>query len=195
MFHTTRSTSAKIAMTAAVVTAAIAVTSVASLALFTDQETATANTLGAGTVELTATPATAVLSMGAMAPGDGVTAPVTVTNSGSLDLRYSLTSTTTEDVFAAELLFSVKAGVASCDGAGFDASGTTLYSGILGSTSTTSILGSSITGADPGDRSLAAGSSEVLCMRVSLPASSTNASQGLSTTATFTFDAEQTRNN
>ncbi len=43
--------------------------------------------------------------------------------------------------------------------------------------------------------SLAPGASETLCFHVALPTSSSNAYQGLATTATFQFVAEQTANN
>ncbi len=168
---------------------------VASLALFTDTENVTGNAFSAGTVDLVATPATTVVTMAAMAPGDQVTAPLTVTNSGSLEFRYAVTSTTTEDVLASELVLTVKSGVLTCDDANWAATGTVLYSGVLGSMATSVIFGSNAQGADPGDRVLAAGTNEVLCFNVTLPLAATNAAQGLSSTATFTFDAEQTANN
>lgn len=56
-------------------------------------------------------------------------------------------------------------------------------------------FGSVATGANPGDRSLAAGASEVLCFRVSLPITTPNTLQGATSDATFTFSAEQTANN
>ncbi len=57
------------------------------------------------------------------------------------------------------------------------------------------LIGSNTQGAQAGDRPLSASASEVLCFAVVLPLSTGNASQGLSNTATFTFDAEQTANN
>ncbi|MEM9615902.1 MAG: TasA family protein [Actinomycetota bacterium] len=168
---------------------------VASLALFTDSESVAGNTLGTGTIDLTASPASAVLTATDMAPGDQVTAPVTVTNSGSLEFRYALSSVTTENALAAELVLSVKSGVTTCDDANWGADGTTLYTGVLGTTGTTAVLGSNAQGADTGDRVLAAGANEILCFNVTLPLSTGNSAEGLSTTATFTFDGEQTANN
>jgi len=46
-----------------------------------------------------------------------------------------------------------------------------------------------------GDRTLAASASEILCFNVSLPSGTGNAYQGLTSTATFAFQAEQTTNN
>jgi hypothetical protein len=56
-------------------------------------------------------------------------------------------------------------------------------------------FGSSVSGSQAGDRSLLAGASETLCFRVTLPLSADNTYQNLSNTTTFTFDAEQTKNN
>jgi hypothetical protein len=56
-------------------------------------------------------------------------------------------------------------------------------------------VGDASQGSQAGDRSLDAATSEILCFRVSLPSSTGNAFQGATTTATFTFSAEQTANN
>jgi len=57
------------------------------------------------------------------------------------------------------------------------------------------IIGDPAQGAQAGDRTLAASGNEVLCFNVSLPSSTGDAYQGLTTTATFNFQAEQTKNN
>ena len=67
--------------------------------------------------------------------------------------------------------------------------------GDLGSTTGVNVIGNPAQGAQTGDRTLNAGASETLCFNVSLPLSTGNAYQALSTTATFAFDAEQTANN
>jgi predicted ribosomally synthesized peptide with SipW-like signal peptide len=185
---------AKVAATIALVLLGAALVLISSLALFTDSATVGSNTFATGTVDISTSPATALLSTAAMSPGDQVTAPLTVANDGTLELRYAVTSTTTEDTLAAELVLSIKSGVTTCDDANWTTDGTTLYSGILGSTGTTAVIGSSAAGADAGDRVLAASASEVLCFNVTLPSGAT-AGEGLTTTATFTFDAEQTDNN
>ncbi len=185
---------AKVLLSIAVVVVGASVVAVTSLALFTDSASVGANSFSTGTVDITAAPASAVVSMPAMAPGDQVTNPLTVGNSGSLDLRYAMESTTTEDVLAAELVLTVKSGVTACTNTGWAADGTTLYAGPLGSTGTDAVLGSAAAGADAGDRVLAPSASEVLCVNVTLPLSST-AGQGVSTIATLDFAAEQTANN
>lgn len=166
-----------------------------SLALFTDQETVTGNAFSTGTIDLVATPATAVVTAADMAPGDQVTAELDVANSGTLEFRYSATSTTTEDVLASELELSIKTGVTTCDDANWTTDGTDLYSGVLGTMAGVVLVGDPAQGTQAGDRVLAAGASEVLCVNVTLPLSAGSAAEGQTTTATFTFDAEQTANN
>ncbi len=168
---------------------------IASLALFTDSESVAGNTIGTGTIDLTASPASAVLTASNMAPGDQVTAPVTVTNDGSLEFRYAISSVTTENALAADLVLTVKRDVTTCNDANWATDGTDLYSGVLGTTGGTAVIGSSAQGNNNGDRVLAAAADETLCFNVTLPLSTGNSAEGLSTTATFTFDGEQTANN
>lgn len=170
---------------------------VASFALFTDSETVGGNTFSSGSIDLTVSPASALVTLTTplMTPGDQFTAPLTVGNAGTVELRYAMTSTTTEDVLAGELVMTIKEGVTTCDNANWGASGTNIYTGVLGSVATTSVFGSSAQGADPGDRAIAGASDEVLCFNVTFPLAGTNAAQGITSTATFAFDSEQTANN
>ena len=187
----------RLALTAAVLLVVAGVLTMGVNALYTDSETVSANTFATGDLDLTASPATAAIVYADMIPGDVVVAPITVGNGGSATLRYAMQSTTDEDLLAAQLALTVKAGVTSCTAGGFAADGSVLYGPDfdLGSTTTDAIFGLSATGPDPGDRTLAAGISETLCLRVELPVGSDNSFQGLSSTATFTFRAEQTANN
>lgn len=185
----------KILASIAVLALAGAVFTVSSLALFTDSESVTGNAFTTGSVDLTATPATAVVTAAGMAPGDQVTAPLDVANSGTLELRYALSSVTTEDTLAAELVLTVKDGVTTCDDANWTADGTDLYAGVLGTMVGVPLVGDAAQGSQAGDRVLAAGASEVLCVNVSLPLSAGSSAEGQSTSATFTFEAEQTANN
>lgn len=165
-------------------------------AVFTRTTSSTGNTFSTGSVDLTASPATAAITMTGMVPGDVVTAPITVTNTGTLQLRYALTSTTTENTLAAQLDLTVKTGVTTCTTGGFGTDGTVAYGPAdLGATTGLNILGNPTQGAQAGDRTLNASANEVLCMQVSLPLSSSDAYQGLTTTATFAFVAEQTAHN
>ncbi len=166
------------------------------LALFTDTASVPSNTFSTGTVDISTSPTTALVTFSAMAPGDTVTAPLTVTNDGTMALRYALTNTTTEDVLAAALDLTIKSGVTTCTDVGFSADGTVVYAtGDLGSTTGVDTIGDPTTGAQAGDRALAAAGSEILCFNVSLPLATGDTSQGLTSTATLAFAAEQTVNN
>jgi hypothetical protein len=132
-----------------------------------------------------------------MAPGDQVTDALQVSNTGTLALRYAVTgSATNTDTkgLKDQLQLTIKTGVTSCTNGGFAASGTAVYTGDLDSAAG-KLIGDIAPGSDTGDRSLTASTSETLCWHVSLPLNTGNAFQGASTTATFTFSAEQTVNN
>lgn len=167
-----------------------------SLAVFTSTASVGSNTFSTGTVTISTSPASALVTLSGMAPGDQVTAPITVTNAGSLALRYAITSTTTENTLAGQLSLTVKSGVTTCTNAAFGASGTVIYgAGVLGNTTAVNLVGNPAQGAQAGDRTLASSANEVLCFNVSLPLATGNAYQNLTTTATFAFQAEQTANN
>ncbi len=169
---------------------------VGSLAVFTNTASVGSNTFSTGSVTISTSPASALVTLSNMAPGDQVTSPITVTNAGSLALRYAITSTTTENVLAGQLSLTIKSGVTTCTNAGFGASGTVIYgAGVLGNTTAVNLVGNPAQGAQAGDRTLASSANEALCFNVSLPLSTGNAYQSLTTTATFAFQAEQTANN
>ena len=171
-----------------------------SLAVFTSSAAVPANTFTAGTVILSTTPTTALVTFSNMAPGDQVTAPLTVTNSGTLALRYAVSSVATNldtKGLMSQLVLTIKTGVTTCTTGGFAATGTNAYSGILGAATATKLVGDAAQGNQAGDRVLPPTTlnSEVLCFNVSLPLVTGDALQGATTTATFTFNAEQTANN
>jgi predicted ribosomally synthesized peptide with SipW-like signal peptide len=169
---------------------------VASNAIWTDSEDVDANVFSTGTLDISTNPTTALVTFSGMAPGDQVTNPITVTNAGSLELRYAVTSDTTENTLAGQLDLTIKTGVTLCTNAGFGASGTVIYGpGDLGSTAGTNVIGDPTQGEDTGDRTLVASADEDLCFNVELPTSTGDSFQGLNTTATLTFAAEQTASN
>jgi hypothetical protein len=173
-----------------------AITTLTTGAIFTDTASVGANTFSTGTVKISAAPASAFITFNNMAPGDVVTSPITISNTGSLQLRYAVTSTTTENVLAGQLQMAIKSNVANCTNAGFGASGSVLYGpGVLGTMAGTTVIGNPAQGAQAGDRVLNAATNEVLCFQVSLPLNTGNAYAGLTSTATFAFQAEQTANN
>jgi spore coat-associated protein N len=163
-----------------------------SLAVFTDQKTNGANQFDTGSISLADAPASALVTFVTMAPGDLVIQPLTLTNSGTLDLRYSMTAAATNvdaKALKDQLVLTVRLKTVNpCtneDGAIIAGPGP-LSAGAFGS---------SVQGAQAGDRPLVAAAVEILCFKVQLPLTTGNAYQNATTTATFTFDAEQTRNN
>jgi hypothetical protein len=168
-------------------------------ALFTSTATLGANTFTTGSVTISTNPATALVTFSNMAPGDRVTAPVVVSNAGTLDLRYAVTSVATNadaKALMSQLLLTIKSGVSACNNIDYVTDGTVLYGpAALGSVAGINVVGNPTTGAQAGDRSLAAAAGETLCFNVTLPLTSGNAFQTATTTATFTFNAEQTTNN
>lgn len=155
---------------------------VSSLAIWTDSGTSSAS-FTAGTVDLAVSPAT-VLTVGAMAPGQSGSAELTVANSGTLALRYAMTSSSTNadgKALRGQLSLTVSAG--ACPSS-TDLFGPAALSGAA--------FGNPTQGAHTGDRTLAAGASETLCFAWSLPSTTGDSFQGATTTTTFTFAAEQT---
>ena len=181
----------KVAASLALLLAAASALTITSLALFTDTETVSSNAFETGTLDLTVGTATALLTGTAMVPGDQVTSQLAVGNGGTVDFRYAMTSATTGDAaLGAELVLTIKSGVAVCDDANWGTGGTNIYSGALNA----GFFGNPAQGADPGDRNLTVlAGSENLCFNVTLPL--TSVAQGVSVDTTFTFNAEQTANN
>lgn len=170
----------------------------AGFALFTDSQGVDNNTFSTGTVDISTSPTTQLVEFASdMAPGDSDTDnPIVVTNAGTLDLRYAITSVTTEDTLAAELDLTIKTIDVTTPGTPCDDfDGTTLYGPAdLGSMAGVNVMGDPASGGDAGDRTLAASANETLCFQVELPIGATSP-QGTTTTATFAFAAEQTKNN
>jgi len=178
--------------------AAVGVTSLVTGALFTDTEPVSASDFTTGTVDIVAThSATETLGAPNMAPGDVVFGVVPVSNGGSLELRYAVEVTGTNIQpadLAGELQLTVYAGVASCSAAGV-ASATPIGQAAGVPTTPITIIGDPAIGQHPGDRVLAAGTSENLCVSVGLPLSTDNTFQGTDAQVALTFLAEQTVNN
>ena len=168
-------------------------------ALFTDTQSVGANTFTTGTLDLTALPATAIVTFSAMAPGDDTVGAVTVTNGGTLQMRYAITSSTTENTLAALINLTVwdEAAEAVVDGScDANAPASVLYGPAdIGSTAGIDVVGDPTSGAQAGDRTINASANEVLCLKAELPLATDNTAQGLTTTATLNFQAEQTANN
>jgi predicted ribosomally synthesized peptide with SipW-like signal peptide len=169
---------------------------VASNAIWTDSQDVDANVFSAGTVDISTNPTTALVTYTNMAPGDSTGGQsLTVTNAGTLDLRYAVTmtadNTDTLGLYA-ELDLTIREEGTDCTT--FD--GNVLYGPDAPFLLTGNLIGDPTQGADAGDRTLTTVSpSEVLCFKVDLPFAAPDSVQGASTTAVFTFEAEQTSSN
>lgn len=161
-----------------------------SLAIFTDTAAVTNNAFTSGSIDITASPASAAIGFTNMMPGDSVDGDLTVQNAGASQLRYAMTSASTNadtKNLRDAITLEIRTEGTSC--ATFD--GTVLYSSTLGAAA----FGDVATGNQAADRTLNGGVSEVLCLRASLPSGTASSYQSAATTATFTFEAEQTANN
>lgn len=135
-----------------------------------------------------------------MAPGDVDYLPIKVDNSGSLELWYAVTGSSAQDSggnLTTVLEYSVNP-VASAGACGAGAFGGSAVFGpaTIGGTET-SLIGSKLdTGNNAaGDRKLAAGNTDWLCVRTELPTSAGNSVADSKATLTLTFYAVQTANN
>ena len=168
---------------------------VASNAIWTDSDDVDANLFTTGSVILSTNPTTALVTFTSGAPGEDTTPQsLTVTNDGTMELRYAVTMTAdnidTKSLYA-ELDLTIRDEGTDC--ATFD--GTDLYGPDLPFLLTGNLIGDPSAGSDTGDRTLLASNNEVLCFRVTLPSGAPNSVQAASTTAIFTFESEQVQNN
>jgi len=179
----------------------VALTTAGTLAMFNDSKNVSANAFTTEAIVLGSNPTTALVTFTTMVPGDVVTSPIVVSNGGNQPLRYAMSSSATNaDSKALKdgLVLTVK--TVDVDGVTCGSwDGTQLYTGDLDS-SAGLIVGDPAAGQSGvpesgGDRTLAGGAAETLCLRVAMPSTAANSLQSATTTATFTFDAEQTEHN
>ena len=174
-------------------------TTIGVLAVFTNSATNVNDNLSTGSVDLAISPTAAIFTVSNMAPGDIEYGGIQVTNNGSLELRYAMT-TTVDNTSALDEQLELNIDVVT--GAGNDTIWYTaddvvgevnIYGpdGVLSSAA----IGNPAQGADTGDRTLAPLSSERLRFKVRLPLSTNDTYQNDSCTVSFVFDAEQTDNN
>ena len=162
-------------------------------AFFSDQEAVGANSFSTGTVDISASPASAFIGVSNMMPGDSTNGTLTISNAATQQLRYAMTSSSTNadgKNLRDQLTVAIRTRDVALDACtAFD--GTQLYSGSLSAAA----FGNTLAGPHAGDRALAGSTSEKLCFRVTLPSGTSSTYAGAATTATFTFAAEQTANN
>jgi len=187
------------------VLAAVGVTSLTTSALFTDQDTLP-GALRTGTLVLAAEGASFEMPVGGLAPGGTVVAPVTVRNTGSLELRYAVgLSAVGGEGEAADLTTQLRTRIlqdATCtltsvEDAPVLGDSQKLVDQEFGLPRTvTPIVGSPETGAQTGDRVLAAVTgAETLCVRVDMARDAGNQYQSTTAALTLQVDSEQTVDN
>lgn len=159
-------------------------TGASSLAIFTDQVNNTGNSFTTGRIELTVSPSSTFFEVTDMLPGDASMQAVTVTNSGTGQMRWGVDSVSTtgtgslQDQLVASIGVMNSTACASWDGASPAPVAT-------GTFATVNWL----------NQTLNAGSTTNLCFRVALPLATGNAFQNKTASTTFQFDAEQTAHN
>ncbi|MCJ7668936.1 MAG: CalY family protein, partial [Dehalococcoidia bacterium] len=163
------------------------------------QETNPDNVFTTGTVILGIDPATAMFTVSNMAPGDIEYGGLEVTNNGSLELRYAMT-TTADDTSTLDEQLDLTIDVVTASGndtiwyTADDVVGdANIYGpdGVLAS----ALFGNTTQGEQAGDRTLASSVSEKLRFKVTLPLGTGDSYQNTTCTVAFIFDAEQTDNN
>src|SRR5687768_4597504 len=85
----------RLAVTAVALAGVVTLTTVGTMALFTDSDSIGANTFDTGTIILSTSETSALVSFSDMMPGDVVTNDLVVSNTGTESLRYAVTSSAT----------------------------------------------------------------------------------------------------
>ena len=173
--------------------AGLGLTSLVTSAIFTDRADTGRTGITTGTVDIEAgQPAAFPLPVGNLAPGDETYSPVVVENKGSLALTYAVdyaAQNTAGGALAGQIgmqLYAVPA--ERCNA-----------TGIQDAAAIGAVQGLSTAGADLTDpaapRSLIAGATEALCVRVTIPRELGNDFQASTVDLALTFDAEQDAQN
>ena len=170
-----------VASLAIVTVAGAGVATAASGALFTDTDAATMD-VSSGWVDV-AVGGPTVVALSNLKPGDVFYRSVNVANSGSLAFIYSLTATRPTGS-GAPLVDALR--VESWKTTTAEACASSTYATGAQIAADTSLSQLSLTG-----RQLSAGSSETVCLRISLPSSTPNAIAGKTSTVTLTVASEQ----
>jgi hypothetical protein len=156
-----------------------------SLAVFSATDTSTGN-WSTGSIKLEVTDEVS-FNVSGILPGDTGQQTINVDNTGTGDLRYAMTTAISNNTngLGAQMQLEVEAG----------ACGSTTGTLYAEASMAAAAFGNPATGQDGGDRLLDAGDNEDLCFSWRFPLASDSSYAEATTTATFTFAAEQTKNN
>jgi hypothetical protein len=168
----------------------VGVSTSASYALWSVNNT-NSGTVNAGTISLTAngsstTTALTGLSNTSSGPGTTATQPVTIANTGTLPLTYTTVLTTSESPTSAAVIGN---NIAYTAWIATTANPCTTTSTAVSTWTGTLDTGTKNLGAG---RALAAGTSEVLCVRTKMSTTAPTTVQGQSVSATLTFTGSST---
>jgi|GEM_PF-5568405 len=157
-----------------------------SLAQLAADAATTGNLVRAGALSVLLHPVSPFGTIAGIVPGDTVSGALRVENAGTTAVRYAFSTTTTTlagQELGTQIQLVVKSEGSSC--AAWD--GTTLASGAFG----LAAFGDPAPGAQAGDRTLAAGASETLCLRATLPDTTSRRFQHSSAATDLLVAAEQ----
>lgn len=163
-------------------------------AFFTDTDAVDAAVITTGSLSLTA-PATVDFTLTNMAPGDTSNRTISLTNGGSLQLRYDM-ATTAVNSDATFPLSTQLTSIVYLESQEPDTAGANLTCDATYATAATytALSTGSLGAAALTNRVVAASGTEVLCVAVQLPSATGNDYQSDTTDVTFTFNSEQTAN-
>lgn len=192
-----------------------------SNALFTDSTVVFDNAFVTGKVDISTSDSWAVFESPALMPGDVIVQPLVISNDGTTEMRYALTSTLLPPLevgpegaeapdadpdqsleeaerLATQMDLSISAApsMSSCSAANFDNLDEVLYGpDDFSQIAEVQLFGDKAQGFQGGERTVAAGRSEVLCLKVSLPLETGDSFENLEASAFLVAYAEQTKNN
>jgi predicted ribosomally synthesized peptide with SipW-like signal peptide len=190
----------RILLSLLIIALVVAASATGALALFTDQETSAPNAFTTGNFDLALTNGSPLpFSVSGMAPGDVVYGGLQVSNSGDMELRYAM-STTADGASILDEQLDLTIDVVTDPGVDtvwYTDDDVVSVADIYGPDGQLSIavIGNPTSGAQAGDRTLTASTSERLRFKVTLPLSTDNSYINTTCTVAFVFDAEQTVNN
>ncbi len=189
---------------AILVLAGVGATSLTTAAVFTDADPLT-GALSTGTLVLEAGGAELTMPVGGLAPGGTVVAPLTVRNTGSLELRYALSmSAASTSAAGADLRDQLRLRVLEDATCTLDSVTSARELGRVPAADgafglpgeQVAVVGDPATGAQSGDRTLVAVTgAETLCLEVHMARDAGNDYQDTSVALSLVLDSEQTVNN
>ncbi|HLZ28412.1 MAG TPA: TasA family protein [Chloroflexota bacterium] len=157
-----------------------------TLARFTTVVDSTGNQFSAGTLQIGSGITTGVLSLGNLVPGDTFDALLHISNPGTLELTYSMTTAITAGSSTlANTYMDLSVRTTSADCAAAD--NPPLYTGSLAG----AFFGSPLHANHLTNRHLLPSATDVLCFTVLLDPATPASQQNTDMTAEFTFAAEQ----